>query len=270
MDSRFPPDGLIISPIVSWLNLLTPSAAIIAIFLAIALVIQSIRHGRQIRRLEQQIRAAGIAAYDPTLERLKELSGLSESPPGQVPGSGAGTAPGGRRPLMYAGIAAAVVILIGIGWALFGRGGSSSGSAATTGAKSGTTASHTQTTTTQTTQTATTTASVCANVPPVTSPSATTVSVLNGSGVTGAARNVVGPKVTSVGYTLGTIGDTPTTTVVTTSSIQYVGKADIPAACSIATALGVQPTHVTKLTVIPAGQAGAAGVVVVVGTDKAH
>ncbi len=62
----------------SWFNLLTPSAAVIAIFLAIALVIQSFRHGRQIRRLEQQIASSGLTAYDPTLERLKALSGLSD------------------------------------------------------------------------------------------------------------------------------------------------------------------------------------------------
>ena len=251
----------------SWLNLLTPSAAIIAIFLAVALVIQSIRQGRQIRRLEQQIKAAGIAAYDPTLERLKELSGLSESPSGKPTRSGTGTA--NRRPLIVAGIAVGVIILAGIAWALIGSGGSSSSSAATTGAKTDTTASRTQTASTQTTQTATTAASACANVASVASPSAITVSVLNGSGVTGAARNVIGPKVTSVGYTLGAVGDTPTPTIVTTSTVQYVGKADIPAACSIATALGVDPAHVTKLTVIPAGQAGNAGVVVVVGKDLA-
>jgi hypothetical protein len=246
---------------VSWLNLVTPSAAIIAIFLAVALVIQSVRHGRQIRRIEQQIKAAGIAAYDPTLERLKELSGLSETAPGER----RPTRTRNRGPLLIAGVVAGVIVLIGIVWALVGGSGSSS-STASTGSKRTTSAAHTATTATQT---ATAAASVCANAAPVASPSAITVSVLNGSGVTGAARNVVGPKVTGIGYTLGTIGDTPTATVLSTSSVQYVTKADIPAACSIATALGVPVTRVTSLTVIPAANAGTAGVVVVVGKDIA-
>jgi hypothetical protein len=55
---------------VSWLNLLTPSAAVIAIFLAIALVVQSFRHGRAIRRLEQQLASSGLSANDPALRRL--------------------------------------------------------------------------------------------------------------------------------------------------------------------------------------------------------
>jgi hypothetical protein len=248
------------SPTVSWLNLLTPSAAIIAIFLAVALVVQSIRHGRQIRRIEQQISSAGLASYDPTLDRLKELSGLSERPNDVGPKG----PPPGRRPLVIAGIVVGAIIVAGIIWALVGGGSSSSSSAST-----GTATTHTSVTQT-TTHTATTSALLCANVAPVASPAAVTVSVYNGSGVAGAARNTVGPKITGVGYTLGTVGNAPGATVSTTSSIQYVTKADIPAACSIATALGVAPTHVRSLTVVTPAQAGASGVVVLVGKDIAH
>ena len=249
------------SPTVSWLNLLTPSAAIIAIFLAVALVVQSIRHGRQIRRIEQQINAAGIASYDPTLDRLKELSGLSERPD---PTSRTRTGQG-RRPLIIAGIVLAAIIVVGIIWALVGGGGSSSRSSASTGgAKTQTRAAN------ATTHTATTAASLCANVAPVANPAAVKVSVYNGSGVAGAARNIVGPKITGVGYTLGTVGNAPGATVSAASSIQYVTKTDVPAACSIATALSVAPTHISALSVITPAQAGTSGVVVVVGKDIAH
>ncbi len=249
------------SPTVSWLNLLTPSAAIIAIFLAVALVVQSIRHGRQIRRIEQQINSAGIASYDPTLDRLKELSGLSERPDAV----GRTRTERGRRPLIIAGIVLAAIIVAGIIWALFGGGGSSSRSSASTGAaRTQTSATHT------TTRTATTAASLCANVAPVASPAAVTVSVYNASGVAGAARNIVAPKITGVGYTLGTVGNAPGAAVSAASSIQYVTKTDIPAACSIATALGVAPTRITALTVVTPQQAGTSRVVVVVGKDIAH
>ena len=50
---------------------------------------------------------------------------------------------------------------------------------------------------------------------------------------------------------------------------QYVTRSDLDAACSVATALGVAPAHVTALTLLPASQAGSAGVVVLVGKDIA-
>ena len=246
----------------SWLNLLTPSAAIIAIFLAVALVVQSIRHGRQIRRIEQQISSAGIASYDPTLDRLKELSGLTERPAA----AGRKAPASGRRPLVIGGIVVAAIIVIAIIWALVGSGGSSSSSSASTGGAK----TQTRPATTTTTHTATTAASLCADVAPVANPAAVTVSVYNGSGVAGAARNIVGPKITGVGYALGTVGNAPGATVSPTSSIQYVAKTDIPAACSIATALGVAPAHITTLSVVTPAQAGTSGVVVVVGKDIAH
>jgi len=255
---------------VSWLNLLTPSAAIIAIFLALALVIQSFRHGRQIRRLEQQLASAGLTAYDPTLERLKALSGLSEGKP--EPGASGRKPIASRRTQVIVAAVVAVVIAAGIVWAVaFHKSSSSKAGASAKSKTSATKPTHTATSTgTTTTTTRPVSTSACANATPVSNPSATTVSVYNASGVAGAAGKIIGPKLSSVGYAIGTVGNAPNgMTDAAVSSIQYVSTSDLDAACSVATALGVAPTHVTSLTVMPASQAGTAGVVVLVGRDIA-
>jgi hypothetical protein len=255
---------------VSWLNLLTPSAAIIAIFLALALVVQSFRHGRQIRRLEQQIASAGLTAYDPSLQRLKTLSGLSESKPA---GGEAGRQPiaSRRTQIVVAGVVGALIVA-GVAWIVVARNNSSSKASASAKPTTHTATTHTATSTgTTTTTTRPAAALTCANATPVSSPSATTVSVYNGSGVVGAAGKVVGPKLSSVGYTLGTVGNAPTgVSNAAVSSIQYVTKSDLDAACGVATALGVAAGHVTSLSLLPASQAGNAGVIVLVGRDIAY
>jgi hypothetical protein len=268
--ARCPPIGLITSPTVSWLNLLTPSAAILAIFLALALVVQSFRHGRQIRRLEQQIASAGLTAHDPSLQRLKTLSGLSETK--QESGGGGRQPIASRRTqIIVAGVVGALIVA-GVAWIALARNNSpSSKASASAKPTTHTTTTHSATSTGTTTTTRPAAALTCANATPASTPSATTVSVYNGSGVVGAAGKVVGPKLSSVGYTLGTIGNAPTgVSNAALSSIQYVTKSDLDAACSVATALGVASGHVTSLTLIPASQAGNAGVIVLVGRDIAY
>lgn len=238
----------------------------IAIFLAIALVIQSFRHGRQIRRLEQQIASAGLSAYDPTLERLKALSGLSEKKARPAAKEPAGKPIASRRTQIVVAAIVAVLIAAGVAWAVSSRGGSSS---STTGATAKSTAKSKTTHKTTTTTTHAVTAS-CATVAPVSSPSSVDVAVYNGSGVTGAAKDVIAPKLTAVGYTVGTIADAPNgITGEATSSVQYVTRSDLAAACSVATALGVEPSHVTALTLMPESQTGSSGVVVLIGKDIA-
>lgn len=252
----------------SWLNLLTPSAAVIAIFLAIAVVVQSFRHGRAIRRIEQQIASAGIAAYDPTLDRLKALSGLSES--------GAADSRTKRllssRNLIIAGVVVLVLIVAGGAWALLRQGGSTATST-TASSKTTTHATTTQPSTSTATTTTTTTpavTAVCATATPIATPSAVTVSLYNGSGVAGAAGKVLSPKLSAVGYAVGTVADAPGgVTDARTSKVEYVSKSDINAACSVATALGIPTTHVVPLTLLTATQAGTANVVVLIGTDIA-
>jgi len=254
---------------VSWLNLLTPSAAIIAIFLAIALVIQSFRHGRRIRRLEQQITSAGLTAYDPTLERLKALSGLSDKKDRSAADADGRQPIASRRTQVIVATVVALLIAAGVAWAVTSR-NSSSPAKPSASARSTTKPTPTHKTTSTGTSTTHVVTASCATATPVTSPSTVTVAIYNGSGVAGAAGNVIGPKLTSVGYSLGTIGNAPNgVSNAPVSSVQYVSRSDLDAACSVATALGVAPAHVTALSLLPASQAGSAGVVVLVGKDIA-
>ena len=269
---RCPPKRLITSPTVSWLNLLTPSAAVIAIFLAIALVIQSFRHGRQIRRIEQQIASAGLTAYDPTLERLKALSGLSEKQGTQPAAAG-----GRRQPIASRRTQIIVAAVVG-GPDRRGRrvGGllaqrllvrqedhhiGQSRHQATPGPAPRPAPPHDDHP-----------GGVASAPPPPRSPArrrSRSRSITAAAYRAPPATSSV-PKLTSVGYSLGTIGNAPNGEAnAAVSSVQYVTKSDLDAACSVATALGVAPAHVTALTLMPAVPGRNAGVVVLVGRDLA-
>ncbi len=69
-----------------WLDLLTPSAAALAILFAVALVIQSIRHGRALRRLEGRLAEREGAGARVSLDRLRELQQRrTPSVPAEIP-----------------------------------------------------------------------------------------------------------------------------------------------------------------------------------------
>ena len=249
----------------SWLNLLTPSAAVIAIFLGLALVVQSFRHGRAIRRLEQQIAAAGLAAYDPTLDRLKVLTGLSEDARAGSRVRGLMT----RRNAIVAAVVVGVLVAAGVAWALM-RGSGSSVPGKT--ASSGTTTHHvtTQTRPATTSTSTTSTTSACANATPIGNPTTVTVSLYNGSGVSGAAGKVISPKLSAIGYAIGTVANAPSgISGAALSQIEYVSRSNLDAACSVATVLGVPATQVAPLTLLPAAQAAPSQVVVLIGKDIA-
>jgi len=153
---------------VSWLNLLTPSAAIIAIFLAIALVIQSFRHGRRIRRLEQQITSAGLTAYDPTLERLKALSGLSDKKDRSAADADGRQPIASRRTQVIVATVVALLIAAGVAWAVTSR-NSSSPAKPSASARSTTKPTPTHKTTSTGTSTTHVVTASCATATPVTS-----------------------------------------------------------------------------------------------------
>lgn len=72
-----------------WLDLLTPSAAALAIVFAVALVIQSIRHGRALRRLEGRMAEREGAGARVSLDRLRELQQRrTPSIPAEIPDPG--------------------------------------------------------------------------------------------------------------------------------------------------------------------------------------
>lgn len=242
-----------------WLDLLTPSAAALSLLLAIALLIQAIRHGRAVRRLESRLAEREGAAARVSIDRLSQLqrrtktsSIVPEAPPGP-----------GRSP-NYArlSIAAAIVAIVaGTSWYVFLR-----------DKDTGTAASPT-TTTSKTTSTPTTPAAFKRTVPenPPTlanSRSFYTVLVLNGSKVPGAARNIVIPRVQSLGWGTAPAQDAPVADIQKTSFvIPLDGKDDV--ADNLAKDLGITRREPLDGFELAPDQVDAVDAIVVFGLDLA-
>ncbi len=214
-----------------WLDLLTPSAAALALLLGIALVIQAIRHGRSMRRLESRLAEREGAAARVSLDRLMQLQRRPQT--STAPAAG----PRSRRTVPVGQIAAVVAVLavaVGTGWYLFSR-GDESGNAGPT--QSTPTATRIQGTIT-TARPAVTNDQVPATPPPLDQPkSAYTILVLNGSGVTGAAAALV-PVVQAQGWATAPAGNA-TSSEEKTSFVMYLpGKA--PVADNLAIDLGIK------------------------------
>jgi LytR cell envelope-related transcriptional attenuator len=240
-----------------WLDLLTPSAAILALLAALALVVQSIRQGRQIRQLEQRVSEGGGSATKASLERIAQLQARSTVSQG---GLGPGLSVGRRAGVI--GACVLVLALIGGGtWFLFFR---DDGGGGTSGA-----ASRPSTPASGRTRVALPPERdrVPATVPPLRAPKSTyTVAILNGSGVTGAARSKIRPLLVSRGYTAGNVGDAPTSTVKT--SIVYWPRGGNPnVAYNVAHDLGIK--RATKNDGVPQNLYGNADAVVIIGKDLA-
>jgi hypothetical protein len=202
-----------------WLDLLTPSAAAFSLLLAIALVIQAIRHGRSVRRLEARLAEREGAAARVSLDRLTQLQRRAGTSTGLQEGKQRDSP---RLPPLgnLAAVVAVLAVVVGTGWYLFIRDGGSS-TAATTTTKTG---SATASTTTQKPQPPNASGVVPTTPPPLDqSKSAYTVLVLNGSGVTGAAANLV-PVVDQFGWHTATPGNASTQTQKTSFVVFLPGK----------------------------------------------
>ena len=79
----------------AWLDLVTPSAAILGLFAAVGLIIVAIRQGRAIRRLEERLARQGEAATPAPLQRIAELQARQKVSSGD-PEPRAAAADGGR------------------------------------------------------------------------------------------------------------------------------------------------------------------------------
>lgn len=201
-----------------WLDLLTPSAAALSLLLAIALVIQAIRHGRSVRRLESRLAEREGAAARVSLDRLTQLQRRSGTSSGQQEGKRRDAS---RLPPLgnIAAVVAVLAVVAGTGWYLFIRDGGS-GTAATTTTRSGAVS----TATTAKPQPPSASGVVPSTPPPLDqSKSAYTVLVLNGSGVTGAAANLV-PVVDQFGWHTTTPGNASTQTEKTSFVVYLPGK----------------------------------------------
>jgi hypothetical protein len=201
-----------------WLDLLTPSAAALSLLLVIALVVQAIRHGRAVRRLESRLADREGAAARVSLDRLAQLQR-------RVSTSSSATASGREGPRLpgLGNVAAVTVVLAlvaGTAWYLFIRDDSSNSAAP----------SADQTTVVSATAPPQTIGStpndkVPAKPEPLPQPkSAYTILVLNGSGVTGAAARIVNPEVQRFGWATAEPGNAPTSDEQTSYVMFLPGK----------------------------------------------
>ena len=236
-----------------WVDLLTPSAAVLALFIAVGLVVQSIRHGRAIKRLEQGLAQAGGVAVEASLERIQQLQARANISSGEVGPPSALL----RRAGVIVAAVVALLIVGGLTWAFFLRGGGgddalAGGNDRTISTPSGPPAVPPDQST------------VPDDLPPLENKSLYDVAVLNATEVPGLAGDVIGPRVENEGYQVPFIGDAPeglTTSVVMDAEGQKrVGQ-------NVADDLGI--AEATPLDGISPDQIGNADAVVLIGEDLA-
>jgi len=243
-----------------WVDLVTPALAVIGVFLGVGLIVQSIRHSRAIRRLEDRMAGAGTAAADAPLQRLQELQQ-------RVTTSSARVGLGGRTALISVAALVAVLVLAAGAWDVFLR-DSGNGTAGGPGRTTPGT-----TTTGKTTSQPAADPNLCKTITPLEDNALTKVTIFNASGVEGAARTKVQPEISIKGYTLGDVDNPPDNrNDLQATVVQYVTQKDRNAACNVARDLDITPLKVTPLEGFSADQVGGddVNVVVLVGLDLAN
>ena len=236
-----------------WLRLLAPSAAVLALFLGIGLLVQSIRHGRAIRRLEQRIADGEGAASRASLERIAALQARS--------GVSTGAAPGRSRvrPILF-GLGAVVLAALVVtgGWWFLGRGDSVS---------AGPQAEDAPAATTTNANPPPDGTSVPTELPPLQDKAQFEVAVFNASGVSRAAADKVLPTVEAEGYIGGLVDDAPDGTSDLKQSVVMYTDGNRRLGFQLAQDLGVE--RAIPLEGITEEQAGGADAVVLIGLDLA-
>jgi hypothetical protein len=240
-----------------WLDLLTPSAAVLALFIAIGLVVQSIRHGRAIRRLEQGLAQAGGVAVEASLERIQQLQARANI------SSGEATPPSAllRRAGVIVATVVAILMIGGLTWAFFLRDGGGDDALAGGGKD------QTISTPSGTPQVPPDQSTVPDDLPPLQNKSLYNVAVLNATEVSGVATNVIAPRVTNEGYTVPYIGDAPEKGLQT--SVVMYAKGQKRVGQNVADDLGI--ADATPLDGLSEDQIGGAetDAVVLIGEDLA-
>jgi len=240
----------------AWLDLVVPSAAILALFGVVALVVVAILQGRKVRKLEDRLARTGEAADDAPLQRIAELQARHATSSGLPSASGQLRMAG-----MIALVAIALVAAVGGVWYIFVRGEDGS----TTASSPGTTS--TSTTTTAAAPTPVDTTLVPEDVPELADRGAYTVAVFNATGIAGAAGDVVAPALTNEGWSVPLIANEPNAVTGVKKSVVMYSRGKRKVAWNVAKDLGV--TRAPPLDGYTAEQIGDADVVVVVGLDLA-
>ena len=242
----------------AWLDLVVPSAAILALFGVVALVVVAIIQGRTIRRLEERLAEQGDAAVEAPLQRIAELQARHAISAG---------APSARVQLRTAGmvalVALALVAAMGGVWYLFLRGGGGDAGAATATSAQTTTASNT----TVNPPTPVDSTIVPDTVPVLSDKSIYTVAVFNATGIAGAAGDVVAPKLTLEGWSVPLVDNEPNGETGRKESVVMWSKGKRKVAWSIAKTLDI--TRAPPIDGYTPDQIGNADVVVLVGLDIA-
>ena len=242
-----------------WLDLVVPSAAILAVFGVVALLAVAIRQGRVVRRLEQRLADRGEASVEAPLQRIAELQAREAVSSG---------APAISGQLRTAGIVAlvclALVAAIGGVWYLFVRDDGGGGTTADTP--------------TQTTTTAAGTTSnppkpvdqtlVPADVPELPDKTIYTVAVFNASGVSGAAGEITAPKLTTEGWSVPLVANEPNMETGRQESVVMFTKGKRRVAWNVANALGIE--RAPPVDGYTPDQYANADVIVLVGLDIAN
>jgi LytR cell envelope-related transcriptional attenuator len=242
-----------------WLDLVVPSAAILALFGVVALVVLAIRQGRAIRRLEERLARSGDAAVDAPLQRIAELQARQRVSQG---GLSAGQF---RTAGVVALVAIALFAAIGGVWYLFVKDGSSASASSDTPAQPAGASNGSPTTTVPKPVDSTL---VPADPPILDDKSAFTVAVFNASGVSGAAADVIAPQLTNEGWTVSKVDNPPDGETGRTQSVVMYAKGKQDVAQNVAKTLGIK--RAPPLDGYTSAQTGDADVVVLVGTDIAN
>ncbi|MGD9694548.1 MAG: LytR C-terminal domain-containing protein [Thermoleophilia bacterium] len=243
-----------------WLDLVTPSAAILALFGVVAVIVVAIRQGRAIRRLEDRLASTGDAAEDAPLQRIAELQARQKISEG-------GT--GGLRGELRTGLvvlASALVLVAAIGgvWYLFirddGDGGTAAGGATTEQAT-------TQAGTTGNPPEPSDESLVPADPPAPSDPSAVAVMVWNATERNGFAGETA-TRIMGEGFTNVDTDDAPDAEKGRAESVVIWFRGNRDAARYIASVLSIKKAAVADG--ITQDQVGGDGVVVILGEDLAN
>lgn len=237
-----------------WLDLLTPSAAILALFAVVGLVLQSVRQGRHIRQLEERVANGGGTATKASLERIAQLQARAKTSQGGVR---APTSVPRRAAIVASALLIAALIGGGV-WFLFFRGDNGSSTAAQAPPAHPARARALGPDRSDL---------VPARVPPLAQKSLYTVAILNGTHVNGLAGDT-SPLVSGAGYNVGKIGNLPTGSPLQRRSVvMYPRRKDRVVALNVAKDLQIK--RAPPLDGIPPAVYGNADAVVIVGQDRA-
>ncbi len=241
-----------------WLDLVVPSAAILALFGVVALVYVAIRQGRIIRRLEQRLADRGEASMEAPLQRIAELQAREAVSSGR---------PAYSAQLRTAGIVAlgALALLLAIGgiWYLFVRDDGGSSASGDTPAMTTTVNRTTANPPKPVDQTI-----VPDNVPPITDKSIYTVQVFNASGVPGAAGDVIAPRLQGEGWNVPPAANEPNGETGRRESVVMYTRGKRNVAWNVAKDLDIK--RAPPVDGYTSDQYGDADVIVLVGTDIAN